>query len=180
MKNFKRIMAFMMAMIIFASFFCYNIGAVGRPFVPYPRNNTFVRENFSDTSAYACVVIRNWAEESNTTDLRAATYAHVNDYADLPYFYDALAYVSLTVHLADGSVNEDYIENFSEPDEGTVDAAVRGANCLNHEEHSEIVYFETSHYVDVYFASFDKHGNLVEYWILGDGPIITIYADTNS
>ena len=180
MKNLKRIITFMMAMIIFASFFCYNIGAVGRSLVPYPRNNTYVRENFSDTSAYAWVGIRNWAEESNTTDLRAATYAHVDDYADLPYFYDAFAYVNLKVHLADGTVSEVYAANFSEPDEGTVDAAVRGANCLNHEEHSEIVYFETSHYVDVCFASFDKYGNLVEYWILGDGPIITIYADTNS
>lgn len=180
MKNLKRIISFMMAMIIFASFFCYNIGAVDVSTVLYPRNNTYVREFFSDTSAYAFVRIRDWAEEENTTDLIASTYAHVNDYEDLPYFYDAISYVALNVHLSDGSEVDIYDQNSSDPDEGTVDASVRGANCLNYSDHYSISNFESLHMVEVHFASFDRNGRVVEAWYTTDGPAIYIFSENNS
>lgn len=176
MKIAKRIISFVMAMVIFASFFCYNVGAIDIVYVLYPRNNAFVREYFSDTEAYAAVVIRDWAEEENTTDLRASTYAHVDDYVDMPYFYDARAYVTLRVRLADGSQRETSVSNFSEPDGGTVDALARGAECLNYEDHYSIVGFASLHEVVLYFQTYDSFADSYRDYIDYDGPVIKIYT----
>ena len=172
MKNFKRIVSFVMAMVIFASFFCNNIGAVDRRPVHYPYGATFVREFFSDTSAYAFVRIRDWAEEENTTDLIASTYAHVDDYVDLAYYYDAEVYVDLVVYLEDGSQIIVFDSGNVEPDEGTIDALVYGRDCLNYENHSQIVGFETWHEVVIRFRRYNPSGYYESRYENDGDPII--------
>ena len=175
MKIFKRIMAFMMAMIIFASFFCYNTGAANNPnYAHYEYTGNYVRAFFSGTSAYAFARITDWAEEDNTTDLRASTYAHINDYIDLNYFYDVVVSASLWVYLEDDS--ENYVEaiGYVEPDEGTVDALVHGRNCLNYDDHYSIEDFTSGHEVKIYFRIFDEYGDELYEYSENDGPYIEI------
>jgi hypothetical protein len=171
MKNFKRIVSFMMAMIIFASFFCYNIGAISTRYVLYEYGDTFAREFFSNTSAYAFVSIRNWAEEENTTDLRASTYANIEDYENL---YDAVVYVDLTVWLEDGSYSNVDDIGYMDPEEVTVDALVRGTECLNYDDHYSIADFSSTHKVQVFIYQYDSLGDYDEIIVEYDGPIINI------
>lgn len=177
MKNFKRIVSFVMAMVILASFFCYNVGAYDIVYVPYPYGATFVHRNFSDTSAFAFVRIRDWTEEETFTDIIASTYAHVNDYVDMPNFNDARAYVTLQLRLADGSLRETTVSNFSEPDEGTVDALARSAECFNYGENYSIVGFASIHEVVLYFQTYDSFTDSYRNYIDYDGPVIKIKTD---
>ena len=174
MKIAKRIISFMMAMVIFASFFCYNAGAVGTRYVLYEYGDTFAREYFSDTSAYALVVIRDWAEEDNTTDLRSSTYANIEDYEELEDFYDVSVYVNLTVWLEDRTERQIADVGNVEPEEVTVDAFVRGSECLNDDSHFSIADFWSTHEVEITFTIDDQYGNVIDYYTENDGPIIAI------
>lgn len=176
MKKLKRIVSFVMAMVIFASFFCYNAGAVATIYVLYEYGDTFAHERFSDTSAYAFASIRDWAEEENTTDLRASTYAHVEDYEYLDNFYDAETYVELIVWLEDGSEVCIFDRGYVEPDGGTIDAFVRGKDCLNDENHYSIVNFDSWHEVIVYFRYYTINYDDFNDFAKNDGPIIEIYS----
>ena len=173
MKIAKRIISFMMAMVIFASFFCYNIGAAGRREVYYPYSASFVQEYFSDTEAYAAVIIRDWAEEENTTDLRASTYAHIDDYNYLDNFYEAFTWVNLEVWLEDGSDNRVSDFGYVEEDGGTIGALVRGEDCLSSEYHHSIVDFKSTHEVLFAVRSYDEFGNNRPIYE-NDGPVIII------
>ena len=173
MKNFKRVVSFVMAMVIFASFFCYNVGAVTYPnYAFYLYSGNFVQPYFSDTNAYAWVGIRNWAEETNTTDLRASTYAHVDDYVDIPCFFDATTYVQLIVLLEDGTQRIVFDNGNIDPDGGTIDALVRGRDCLNQDNHSSIVAFETWHEVEIFFRIPDAQNDYGYYSEYDGYPIL--------
>ena len=172
MKIAKRVISFMMAMVIFASFFCHKIGAVTNPsYAFYDYSGNFVQAFFSDTSAYALVTIRNWAEEENTTDLRASTYANIEDYANL---YDAVVYVDLTVWLEDGSYSNVDDIGYMDSEEVTVDALVRGTECLNYDDHYSIADFSSTHKVQVFLYQYDALGDYNEIIVEYDGPIIKI------
>lgn len=171
MKNFKRIISFVMAMIIFASFFCYNTGAttIGYEFV----GPTMLRY-FSDTSAFAYVSITDWAEEENTTDLVAKTHANVEDYNDSNNFLDAIAYVELVVWLEDYSESRVGDIVWVGPDEPEFEAFVRGTECLNYDDHYSIVDFESSHKVELYFHIYDMDSKRYVEYTENDGPVIEI------
>lgn len=175
MKNFKRIISFIMAMIIFASFFCYSIGASGNPnYAFYDFSGNFVHARFSDTTAYAFVRIRDWAEEENTTDLLATTYANSEDYDDLINFHEAVAYVNLVVWLEDGSENRVSDVGYVYPDEVTIDAYVSGTECLNYDDHYSIEDFSSSHEVVIIFHEHSSYNPGVVVYTENDGPIIKI------
>lgn len=174
MKIAKRIISFMMAMVIFASFFCNNVGAYNKVSISYVRSSPFAHASFSNTSAYALVRIRNWAEEENTTDLGASTYAYVEDYEDMQGFHNAIAYVNLTVWLADGSKTTISDSNYPDPDEGTIDAVVYGRHCLNDDTHYSIVDFYSQHSVGLVLAERDENGSIINYYADSDGPMIQI------
>ena len=172
MTNFKRIISFVMAMVIFASFFCYNAGAITNPnYAFYLYSGNFVREYFSDTSAYAFARITNWAEETNTTDLRVSTYANSEDYDRL---YDAAVYVNLTVELEDGSRNYANDIGYMDPEEVTVDAYIHGRECLNSEDHYSIEEFWSSHKVELFLNIYNYRGEIIGHEVVNDGPIIEI------
>lgn len=175
MKNSKRIISFVMAMIILTSFFCYNVGASNNPsYARYEFTGNFFTASFSDTNAFAFVRISNWAEEENTTDLRASTYAHIGDYEDRYNLYDVVTYVDLVVWLEDGSESRISDVGYVDPDVGTSDAFVHGRECLNYDDHYSIVDFESTHKVDIRFYVFDAYGNIVDIDEANDGPIIEI------
>ena len=173
MKNFKRIVSFVMAMVIFASFFCYNVGAVSERRVRYERSNRVVLEYFSNTSAYAVVRIRNWAEVDNSTDLVACTYAHLDDYNHLDNFYGIISWVNLEVWLEDGSRYQTDTFGETDYDGGTVDALANGSNCLNNDDHYSIEAFRTHHEVIIEYRYYDSFGNYISEYE-NDGPVIKI------
>jgi hypothetical protein len=175
MKNFKRIISFVMAMIIFASFLCYNISAVNSNYARYEFTGTNLRKPFSDTHAFAFVSIRDWAEVENTTDLRAITSAQCNDYADLYEFYDVVVYAKLTVWLEDGS--ENYVGGvpvFADYGVNIVQATAYGSDCLNYDDHYSIDDFESTHIVEVRCLELDYDTDEYYVCIINDGPVIEI------
>ena len=176
MKNFKRIVSFVMAMVIFASFFCYNVGAVTtHNYRRYTYSGNFVRAFFSDTRAYAFVRITNWAEETNSTDLRAITVAWEEDYEDIYGFAWVTVYADLTVWLEDGSEACTQDESSYVDDESReVQAIARGSNCLNYDDHYGIVDFESSHEVVITLQVFDSYLDSYRDYTENDGPVIEI------
>ncbi len=174
MKNFKRIMAFMMAMIIFASFFCYNIGAYNGVFITYDRSSRWSRAYFSNTSAYALARVAKWEEVEIATDLTASTFAYIDDYEDVENLCNVVANVSLKLWLEDGSEVTASDIGFPDPEEGTVDAAVYGIDFLDSEDDYYIVDFVSTHQVNLVIATYDSDGNFLEYLIDSDGPVIQI------
>lgn len=176
MKNFKRIISFVMAMIILTSFFCYNVGASNNPsYERYEFSGTYTLASFSDTWAYALVRIHDWAEETNTTDLKAYTLAQEEDYVDIIGFIKVVTYAGLTVYLEDGS---DYYTSGGPADvdyeSGEAQAIAYGSDCLNYDDHYSIVDFESSHEVVISLYVFDAYGDIVGYDEVNDGPIIEI------
>ena len=91
MKNFKRIVSFVMAMVIFVSFFCYNVGAYNYVFIRYDRSDRMVRANFSNTSAYALARIAKWTDVETTTDFMVTTFAYIDDYEDVENLCNVVA-----------------------------------------------------------------------------------------
>ena len=176
MKNFKRIVSFVMAMVIFASFFCYNAAAVTtHSYRRYTYSGNFVRAFFSDTRAYAYVRITNWAEETNSTDLKAITTACEEDYEDIYGFAWVTVYADLTVWLEDGSEACTQDESSYVDDESReVQAIARGSNCLNYDDHYSIVDFESTHIVKINMYVFDIYGNVIGIDTECDGPVIEI------
>ncbi len=170
MKNFKRIISFMMAMIIFASFFCYNIGATT---VSYEFIGPTTIKNFSDTSAYAYVRITDWAQEDNYTDLIATTYAFAEDYYERDLYYQTVVHAALTVYLSDGSEEYTYDSVGSRSNEVDIEAYAWGSNCLNSDDHYSIVDFESRHEVEIQFRMYNYYDEYV-YYSEYDGPTIEI------
>lgn len=171
MKIFKRIMAFMMAMIIFASFFCYNIGATT---VSYEFIGPTTIKYFSGTSAHAYVRITDWAQEDNYTDLIAATYAFAEDYYERDLYYQTVVYAELTVYLSDGSEEYTYDSVGSRSNEVDIEACARGNDCLNSDDHYSIVDFESRHEVEIQYRGYDEEfDEYLEYTEM-DGPAIEI------
>ncbi len=171
MKNFKRIISFVMAMVIFASFFCYNVGAA---YIGYEFVGPSMIKYFSGTSAFAYVRITDWAEEENTTDLIATTYAFEEDYYERDDYYQTVVHAALTVYLSDGSENYTHDSVGSRSNEVDIEAYAWGSNCLNEDDHYSIVDFESSHRVEIqYWGYNDYDGNYV-YYSENEGPIIEI------
>ncbi len=173
MKNFKRIISFAMAMIIFASFCLVNCGAVPYRFCPLSERYTI--EYFSTTSAYAYVYITDWAEEENTTDLSASTYAFVEDYDYWDNFENLTVSVKLAVWLDDGSdfclIRTDSVD--ATDNEVELEAFVSGQTCLDSENHYPIEYFDTEHEVVITLINDnDLSSNYYDY--VNDGPVICI------
>lgn len=172
MKIFKRIMAFMMAMIIFASFFCYNIGAT---IAGYLFTGTNMRKYFSDTRAYAFVHISDWAEAENTTDLVAVTFACEEDYVDRYGFIALEVFAGLSVWLEDGSLYYTSAQpGHIEEESRQAQAIAYGSDCLNYDDHYSIVDFESGHIVKLYFFTYDDDSEEYDMWIEYDGPTIEI------
>ena len=172
MKIAKRIISFMMAMVIFASFFGYNVGATT---AGYLFTGTNMRQPFSDTCAYAHVHISNWAEVENTTDLMAITFACEEDYVDLYGFIALEVFADLTVWLEDGSDYHTGGEPARIEEESRQALAVAyGSDCLNYDDHYSIVDFESSHIVKLYFFAYDDDSDEYDMWINYDGPTIEI------
>lgn len=171
MKNFKRIISFVMAMVIFASFFCYNVGAayIGYEFV----GPTMIR-HFSDTSAFAYVRITDWAEEENTTDLIATTYAFEEDYYEMDYYSYVEVYASLTVYLDDGSEYHTWDRVNTISNEAEIEAYAWGSNCLNEYDHYSIVDFQSTHKVEIHFSGYSDYYDRYLDYTENDGPVIEI------
>ncbi len=75
MKNFKRIISFVMAMIIFTSFCCLNSGAEFRNF--YESGTKYKMFTYNDDNlSEACASITNWGYDEEDNDLFAETWAH--------------------------------------------------------------------------------------------------------
>jgi hypothetical protein len=174
MKNFKRIVSFVMAMVIFASFFCYNVGAYNGVFVVYDRSDRIQQVYFSNTSAYATVRIAKWTDVETITDFMATTYAYIDDYEDVENLYDVIASVSLDVWLEDGSHITISDSNYPDPEEGTVDAGVYGRDFLNDYDNYRIVDFVSTHHVGLVCAVYDSYGNIIDFYAESDGPMIQI------
>ena len=174
MKNFKRIVSFVMAMVIFVSFFCYNVGAYNYVFIRYDRSDRMVRANFSNTSAYALARIAKWTDVETTTDFMVTTFAYIDDYEDVENLCNVVANVSLKLWLEDGSEVTASDIGFPDPEEGTVDAAVYGIDFLDSEDDYYIVDFVSTHQVTLVIATYDSDGNFLEYLIDSDGPVIQI------
>lgn len=176
MKNSKRIISFVMSMIILASFFCYNVGASNNPrYARYEFSGTYTLASFSDTWAYALVRIHDWAEETNTTDLKAYTLAQEEDYVDIFGFIEVVTYAGLTVYLEDGS--DHYTSTgpaYVDGESGEAQAIAYGSDCLNYDDHYSIVDFESTHEVGIRLYVFDAYGNIIDIDEVHDGPIIEI------
>lgn len=176
MKNSKRIISFVMAMIILTSFFCYNVGASNNPsYERYEFSGTYTLASFSDTWAYALVRIHDWAEETNTTDLKAYTLAQKEDYVDIIGFNEVVTYADLTVYLEDGS---EYCTSsgpaYVDYESGEAQAIAYGSDCLNYDDHYSIVDFESTHEVVIYYQVFDSYLDSYVEDTDNDGPIIEI------
>ena len=163
-----------MAMVIFASFFCYNVGAYNGVFITYARSDRMVRAYFSNTSAYAAARVAKWSEVENNTDFMATTFAYIDDYEDVENLNDVIAGVSLKLWLDDGSEITIGDANRSDPEEGTVDAAVYGIDILNDYDNYCIVDFVSTHHVAFEIAMYDPNGNLMGYDIEIVEPMIHI------
>lgn len=176
MKNSKRIISFVMAMIILTSFFCYNVGASNNPdYARYEFSGTYTLASFSDTRAFALVRIHDWAEESNTTDLKAYTSAQEEDYVDRFGFIKVVTYVALTVWLEDGSENYTMgAPAYVDYESGEAQAVAYGSDCLNYDDHYSIVDFESSHRVDLHVLTYNEDVSDYDNEVDQDGPIIEI------
>ncbi len=161
----------MMAMIIFASFFCYNIGATT---IHYEFTGTSMLKHFSNTSAFAYVYITDWAKKENTTDLIATTYAFEENYYERDYYYQTVVHAALTVYLSDGSEDYTYDSVGSRSNEVDIEAYVHGNNCLNSDDHYSIVDFESRHEVEIQFRMYDYYDDKYVYFTENDGPAIEI------
>ena len=171
MKNFKSIVSFVRAMVIFASFLCYNISAttVGYEFI-----GPAMLKYFPYSSAYAYVRITDWADVENTTDLIATTYAFEEDYYERDDYYQTVVHAALTVYLDDGSEYYTYDSVGTRSNEAEVEAYAWGADCLNEDDHYGIVDFESSHRVEIQYWGYSEHYSDYVYYSENEGPIIEI------
>lgn len=169
MTKVKRIIAFAMAMIICASFCCYNISAAYEYAYFY---GSLVHEKFSNTSAYAELDISDWTWD---TDLYALTYATVEDYDYWDGFDNLTVYVSLFTQLQDEfSFYDDSSWEDANFGDIELEAYVSGQNCVDHENDYDIIDFGSDHEVVItIYEPDDMYGDAV-YIDINDGPIISI------
>ena len=96
MKNFKRIISFVMAMIICASFLLVNSGALLARYV-FDENKRFFSPTHINQS-YGNAYISNWGENEEDNDLVATTYIF---YDGIPNCYGIGARVGVSIVFDD-------------------------------------------------------------------------------
>lgn len=170
MSKIKRTFTFILAVITCMTFCCVNSGAESYRYCGF--TGPSVIEYFSSTSAYAYAYITDWAEDENSTDLYATTYAFIEDYDYKDGFDDLAVSVTLTVRLSDGdSCYHSYgYEDLSSGD-SELDAVAFGNDCLNSVDHYSIINFDSEHEVKYYIISEDDDEPVG--WV-NDGPVISI------
>lgn len=141
MTKSKRILTFVMAIIICVSVCLVNSSAY---WVEYDTDPT--TESLNSGTAYAWMYITNWAQETNTTDIEARTYAQGSDYDNIDNFAAVRVYVGLSVTL------EDYSTLFKDeseisPFDAQFYASVGGNYFLNETDHYSIISFTSEHSV---------------------------------